>query len=218
MSNAFRHRRNHLALSQFADQVVALELIWPFPLIAVGVLGIHEPVLASLAVVLALLPWFARWLVFGKLTNHTFISGALVLLVMGGLVGIWASYDSALSWPIFFTLLGSVGLFFAIVNTHVSLRRVAVGLVVAAALLAFYFVSQYGYFYYPTAVGRLASLGRMTSSLLPKFVFFTPYLNATAGFLESVLLLSLVLAWRAQGGERLAWSGATIIIIYGLLI
>ncbi|HXV98216.1 MAG TPA: O-antigen ligase family protein, partial [Anaerolineae bacterium] len=218
MSNARRYRCNHSLLAQFANQIIALELIWPFPLIGLGVLSIYQPALAGLAIVLALLPWLARWLIFGRLTHRPIIGGALLLLIVSGLIGVWASYDPALSWPLFFTMLGSISLFFAIINTHISPRRVAGGLVVAAALLAFYFVGQYGYFDYPTEVGRLANVGRMTGSLLPPFVFFTPHPNAAAGFLESAILLSLVLAWRAQGGERLAWGVAAAVIGYGLLI
>jgi hypothetical protein len=218
MSNTWWYHHNHSLLAHFADQIVALELIWPFPLLGLGVLSINQPALTCLAFVLALLPWLARWLIFGRLTRRSFIGGALLLLLVSGLIGVWASYDPALSWPLFLTMLGSVSLFFAIINTHVSARRVAGGLVVAAALLAFYFVGQYGYFDYSTEVGRLANLGRMTSSLLPPFVFFTPRPNATAAFLESIVLLSLVLAGQARGGERLAWGTAAALIGYALLI
>ncbi|MBI1878207.1 MAG: O-antigen ligase family protein [Chloroflexi bacterium] len=195
-----------------------MELIWPFPLIAVGVFKIQGPVLAGIAVVLALSPWLVRWLVFGQPTRRTYIGGALGLLAISALAGVWASYDPALSWPLFFTLLGSVSLFFAIVNTSVPPRYIAGGLVVVAALLAFYFVGQYGYFPYPGETGRLAALGRMTGSFLPNFVFFIPHPNAAAAFMESVLLLSLVLVWQARGIERGAWGVATVIIAYGLLI
>jgi putative inorganic carbon (HCO3(-)) transporter len=203
---------------RFADEILALELIWPFPLIGIGVLGILDPLMVGVAIVLALMPWLARLLVFGRPTRPTFVGGALGMLMLGALVGIWSAYDPALSWPMLLTLLGSVNLFFAIVNSAVSPWQVSSGLVIAASLLALYFVGQYGYFDYQDEAGRLARLGQMTGSWMPNLAFFTPQPNAAAGFLEGAWLLSLVLAWRARGGRRLAWGLAAVVIAYGLFI
>lgn len=218
MLNRSRYQQRRTSLTRFTDQVATLELLWPFPLIGLGVFKVEEPILIVLALALAGLPWLTRWLVLGQLTRRASIGGALALLVISAPVGVWASYNPALSWPLLLTLLGSVSLFFAIVNTTVSPHRIAGGLVIAAVLLAFYFVGQYGYFTYPDEVGRLANLGRLTGSILPPFVFFTPHPNAAAGFLESTLLLSLVLTWQARGGKRIAWGLAVILIVYGLII
>lgn len=201
-----------------ADEIVAWELIWPFPLLIVGVLGILDPLMIGVAVGLALLPWLARLLVSGRLTRRAVVGGALGLLVVSALVGMWAAYDPRLSWPMLLTLLGSLSLFFAIVNTHVSPWRVANGLVILAVLMALYFVGQYAYFDYQEQGGRLARLGQMTGSLMPNIVFFAPNPNAVAGFLEGALLLSLALIWRAHGGRRVAWGLTAGIIAYGLLV
>lgn len=218
MLNRSQYHRRRTPLAHFADQVSTLELLWPFPLLGIGIFKIDEPVLIVLALGLAGLPWLVRWLASGRPTHQVFIGGALALLAISAPVGVWASYDLALSWPLLLTLLGSISLFFAIANTSVLPRRIAGGLVVTAALFAFYFVGQYGYFDYPDEVGRLANLARFTGSVLPQFVFFTPHPNAAAGFLESTLLLSLVLAWQARGGKRAAWGVAAALIAYGLLI
>jgi hypothetical protein len=187
-------------------------------LIAVGVLRILDPLPVGIAATLALLPWAVRWFTFGELTRHAFISGALVLLIISAFIGVGVSYDPTLSWPLLLTLLGSVSLFFAIVNATLSPRWIMGGLVLIASLLALYFVGQYGYFYYPNETGRLATLGRLTGSLLPNLVIFTPHPNAVAGFLESVWLLSLILTWRAYEGERVIWGLGAAILSYGLLI
>lgn len=218
MLNHSRYHRRRTPLAHFADQVSTLELLWPFPLIGGGLFKIDEPILIALALGLAGVPWLTRWLASGRPTRQAFIGGALALLIISAPLGIWASYNPDLSWPLLLTLLGSISLFFAIVNTSVSPRRIAGGLVIVAALFAFYFVGQYGYFYYPNEVGRLANLARLTGSILPRFVFFTPHPNAAAGFLESTLLLSLVLARQAQGGKRAAWGVAAALIAYGLII
>ncbi len=218
MSNHLYYRRRQTPLTHFVHQVVAWELFWPLPLIGLGLLRIEEWALVGPALALALLPWLARWLAWGWPTRPTYMSGALALFVVSAPVGIWASYDPALSWPLLWTLLGSVSLFFALINTEVSPHWLAYGLVGVATLFAFYFIGQYGHFHYQYETGRLAYLGRLTGSILPRLVFFTPHPNAAAGFLESSFLLSLVLAWRARGSEKLIWGGAAALIAYGLLI
>jgi putative inorganic carbon (HCO3(-)) transporter len=212
----YSNRRSSLV--RLADEILALELIWPFPLIGMGVLKILDPLMIGVAIVLALIPWLVRWLVFGRLTRHAFIGGALGLFVAGALIGVWPAYDAALSWPMLLTLLGSVGLFFAIVNSAASPWQVGSGLVMVASLLALYFVGQYGYFDYREEGGRLARLARMTGSLMPNLVVFAPHPNAAAGFLEGPFLLSLALIWRTRGGRRLVWGLAAVVIAYGLLI
>lgn len=205
-------------LVQYADKVLTLELFYPFPLIVMGVLRILSPLLVGVGIGLVLLPWLARWVVFGRPTRPTFIGGALALLGTSGLIGVWVSYDSYLSWPLFFTLLGSIALFFAIVNAPVSYWQPGQGLIIAAAMCACYFVGQYGHFYYPYEKGLLPDLGRLTGSVLPNLVAFTPHPNAVASFLASVWFLSLVLVWQGRGGKRVVWALAASIISYGLLI
>ncbi|NJN98068.1 MAG: O-antigen ligase family protein [Anaerolineales bacterium] len=171
------------------------------------------------ALVLALLPWLAHWLVWGWPTRRTYMGGALALLVVSTPVGIWASYDPALSWPLLWDpCFGRVSLFFAFINTQVSPHWLTTGLIGVAVLFAFYFVGQYDHFHYLEESGWLADLGRLTGSILPSFVFFTPHPNAAASFLESSLLLSLVLVWQARGNKKLIWGGAAALIAYGLLI
>lgn len=207
-----------LSVAQYTDQILALELFWPFLLILAGVFRILEPLWVGTAILLNLLPWVIRWLVWGKLTRPSFVGGALILLGISGLVGVWVSYDPRLSLPLFLTLLGSVALFFAIINTYTSPWRVSRGLVLAATLIACYFVSQYGYFSYPLEVGRLADLGRITGSLLPNLVFFTPHPNVVAGFLVGPICSGFILARQADGSKRVVWSLAMVIIAYGVLI
>lgn len=142
----------------------------------------------------------------------------LVLFVVSAIAGMWVAYDPALSWPILLTLLGSIGLFFAIANSIIPPRLTARGLVILASLFAIYFVSQYANFNYQEEVGPLARLGRITGSLFPNLVFLIPHPNAAAGFLEGALLLNLLLIWQARGPKRLVWGLAAVIMGYGLLI
>jgi putative inorganic carbon (HCO3(-)) transporter len=194
------------------------EWIWPLPLLVAGVAGVRDPLTAGVASLLALVPWIARLFSLGRLTRRTYFGGALGLLVAGGLVGLWAAYDPALSWPALLVLLGSVSLFFALANTLAAPRRVAGGLVIVAVAVALYFAAQYAHFDYPAELGRTARLGRAIGSLLPDLVIYTPHPNAVAAFLEGALVLSLALAWERRGGTRWVWGAAAAVIAYGLLI
>jgi len=180
--------------------------------------GITSPAIVGGSIALALVPWLARPVAFGRLTRRVCVGGALALLVAGALVGMGVTYDPALSWPTLLTLLGSVNLFFAVLNTPASPRRVGAGWVAVAGLVALYFVGQYAHLDYSGETGRLARLGRMTGSLMPDLAFFTPHPNAVSGFLEGVFLLSLVLARQSRGAGRVAGGAATVLLGYGLLI
>ena len=142
----------------------------------------------------------------------------LVLFVISAIIGLWVAYDASLGWPIFLTLLGSIGLFFVIANSITSPRWIIRGLVILASLVAIYFISQYAHFDYQDEVGIPARLGQATGSLLPNLVFFAPHPNAVAAFLEGTLLLSFILLWQARGPNRLIWGFTVVVIAYGLLI
>lgn len=218
MSNPVQYQPRRKLLANYANRVAALELFWPIPLIGLGLLEVKEPVWIGAALILAILPRLARWLALGQPTCPAIIGQALLLLSLSSLMSFWTSYNMTLSLPLLNTLLGSISLFFAIINTHVPPRRIAEGLVVVATLAAFYFVGQYGYFRFPDEFGRIASLGRLTGLLLPDFTFFVPQPNAVAGFLESSLLLCFMLARQSRGGFRLGWAVAAGLLAYGLLI
>jgi len=139
-----------------AKSILRLELIWPFSLIVVGVSKSLDPLYIGIALIFAFLPWIARLIVFGRLTRFALISGPLLLFVVAGLMGTWFAYDPSLSWPMLLILLGSICLFYAVVNTSIDVWWVAKGLVITAGLVAFYFVGQYAHFDYfrSYAVGR----------------------------------------------------------------
>lgn len=215
-----------LWLAPLAKSMGRLELIWPFPLIAVGLGQSLDSLAISIGLVLTVLPWGARLILTGRMTRLAVISGPLLLFVAAGLLGVGVAYDPALSWPMLLTLLGSISLFYGVVNTSVEGWWLARGVVIVAAGVAFYFVGQYAHFDYSLEFGRLVNLGRRTGSLLPPLVLFTPHPNAVAAFLEGTMFLNLVLLWRAQRHNikprltiAVAFWGATLIVIgYALLI
>ena len=148
-------------LLRLAEKMTTLELFWPLPLVAAGVMKWVDPLVIGIAIALALLPWLVRLVAFGRLSRSAFIGGPMALLAASAPAALWAAYDPALSWPMVLTLLGSIGLFFAVVNTPLSPRWVSRALVLVASLGALYFVTQYGRFDYPQETGTFARLGQV---------------------------------------------------------
>lgn len=214
-----QHKHPPITQTRWVWQLLALELAWPLPLIAAGLLGVTDPVLTGAAVALALLPWLARLAAYGRPTRPAFIGGSLALLGLSAGLSLWSAYDPALSRPMLLVLLGSLCLCLAIINALQRPGLMAAGLVLAAGLAALYFIGQYDHFHYLNETGGPAGLGRLTGSFLPDLVFFVPHPNGVAAFLAGALPLSLALAWRAgPGWQRLGWSLAGLLLVYGLVV
>ena len=217
--NQRRYRNPPVPQTQPVRQLLALELAWPLPLIAVGLWGTAGPMLVGAAVALALLPWLARLAAYGRPTRPAVIGGSLALLGLSAGQSLWSAYDPTLSRPMLLVLLGSLGLFFAIINAPHRTGLMAAGLVLAAGLAALYFAGQYEHFHYLDETGWPAGLGRLSGSYLPDLVFFVPHPNAVAAVLEGALPLSLALAWPTQRSrQRLWWGLAGLLLVYGLVV
>ena len=207
------------AIIFMVDQIISLELFWPLPLIMVGMLGILNPIIVGGAILLALLPWVARLMAFGHPSRPAFLTFPMLLLIGSGFFGVWASFRPTLSWPFMLMLLGSINLFFAVVNATLPARWLISGVVTISTTVALYFIFQFGHFDYPGETGRLYELGKITGSFLPNLVFFTPHVNAMAAFLSGSFLLSIVLTWQTYQDDDIPWWGITIFILgYALLI
>lgn len=198
------------------------ELFYPLPLIVAGLVDAANPVFLTAACLVALLPWFVRWGMPGKSTRPAVLAAPLALLALSALLSLWPSYDPALSLPVLLTLLGSISLFFAIVNTSLSPWLLAKVSVLAAAALALYFIGQYAHFNYPAEpeswqayVNRAAIA---ISQPLPGLVFFTPHVNGVAAFVEGALFINLALVWQARGRQKLVWSITLANIVFALLV
>ena len=144
--------------------------------------------------------------------------GLSLFLTSALLGGAWVAYNPALSRPFVLMMLGGVGFFLLIAFDIIPVQWAARFVVIVAGIVAFYFVSQYAHFAYEEEVGVLARLGRVTGSLSPNIIFYTPHPNAVAGFLEGAFLLSLALTWQAHRYQRFFWSATILVMGYALLI
>lgn len=194
-----------------------LLLATPLPLLIAGATGATNPPILVPAVGLALIaPARAVWA--GRSAQWPGLYAALFLFGLSALAGTAISYEPRLSLPLLLTIGGSLSLFCAIAAGEISPRQTGSALVILAAGMSFYFVSQYAWFDYPQEAGWQTNLGRLTGSILPSLGLFAPHPNAVATFLEGVVLLNLYLLRRSTGKIRLMWLALLVIIAYGLLI
>lgn len=191
---------------------------WLLLSLTLGVFKSADPLVVGLVLVAGSV--IASWSIInsGILKPRTVMEGALGLFATSAVIGMWVSYDYRLSFGTLIAVICSVALYFCVANFVVSANAAKYVLVIAAGLLAFYFISQFGYLDYQDEAGIFASLGRAVGESLPNLVFFRPHPNAVATFLEGGFLLSLVLAAQATRWRRFFWGSITLLIICGLLL
>lgn len=178
---------------------VLREVVWLAPLLIVGAFRLMDyPLLVGVSVFAAFIPWLAGQFVFDRPFQRTPLDGPLALLLAGAFVGLAVSYNFMLSVPTLLTLLGSLGVFYALVNSTLTPRQGIQGTVGVAALVAFYFLGQ--------------------QLLRGPALLFNLQANAAAGFVEVALLPALWLMWQARRSVRLLWAVAAGVIGLALLV
>lgn len=192
-------------------------LLFPVPLLFVAVNRITSPLVVAIVVAVALLPIIFPGKMLGRKPGTFYFSGALILFVIGAVIGVLVSYNPLESLPLFLTILGSISLMFVVANPTLSPSVITKTVVVAGLLFALYFTTQYAHFSYPLENGRVATIARAISSIFPAFVIFTPHPNAAATFLEGIFFLTLGLIHFEQKRGQL-WVLVLIPVAYGLFI
>lgn len=193
-------------------------LFFPLPLLIVGVIGIDAPWMVAIAVVLAAMPMLLPKIMLGRRVGKFYFTGAVVLFVLGALIGTFVSYNPLESLPMLFTILGSIALLFVISNPTLPLRTIAAMLAITGALVAAYFSTQYVHFQYSLENGAIAHFARQLSAIFPAFVFYTPHPNAVATYLESTLFITLGLTQTEKTGWRWIWWAIITLMAYALFV
>lgn len=156
---------------------------------------------------------------------RTPLSVSIVLFLVSGLVGYWASYDPAVSLPKLLMLAGAVLVYYAIValrHTRSWFRLAIWGYIVGGAAAAIYFIAQTDFGASPTKFEILTRIGVGLHMLLPRFTDHSPHPNLAAGALEIVLPFALFAA--IHGWRQRAWLATstaalcTGVILLGLLL
>ncbi len=85
--------------------------------------------------IIAALPFIARWVSLGYLSRRTPFDLPIGLLMVAGLIGIGVSPDKSLSWNVYQTLIVSVMFYYSFVNYDHPLLLIKGGLLIAALAL-----------------------------------------------------------------------------------
>jgi putative inorganic carbon (hco3(-)) transporter len=149
------------------------------------------------------------------------LAAPLSIFLLGGVLGLLASYDPAVSTPWLLWLGAGAALYIAIVllaRSPARLSWVAAAPVLAAALCALLLATQYRYLGYEQKFGVVARLGRLSSAAFPPLVILSMNANAAASCMEGALPLAIGLAIASQRRWRLAWGMCALTIAYGILL
>ncbi len=151
----------------------------------------------------------------------------LLLFVLSGLVGVWASYDPATSWFKFGMLLVAAALYYAVVflrHAPQLLETFVWLFLIVNAGLAIYFVTQHDYADDASKFGVITSLGIALHKLAPQLGWHTPDPNIAAGVLELALPLGIAVVsdkWSVISKRplfTLHYSLPTVLVAFGLLM
>jgi len=198
----------NLDLNRSNNSLPLLELLWilePLWVVVAMVLflaGLKQSFWIAAGLALLTLSFLQRWVTTSRLSRSTVFDVSWMLLLAGAIVSLWTSYDVSLGLPVLLALVGSIALYYAMVNAPRP------GVLVQAALLvglvvAVYFLTQFQHAGYADAVspvgpnhreGRLVTtLGRITSGLLPRLGSWEPFPNGVATLLEGLIPLGVAL-------------------------
>ncbi len=201
---------------------------------------ILRPAYAPQALLLALVPWGARWVRRGYLTRITLLDLPLLVFLVAGAVGVWAAYDRGAAWQKFWLIVGGVLLYYAIVNTHfdptngnrthLSVSKWALLFSLLGASLSLYFATQHDYASGVNKFAAISGLGTWVHVHSPALGGDVFHPNVVGGILAVILPLNVALAWHLTDPERasvrpslrlaLLWLsiGTAAVIAFGLVM
>jgi putative inorganic carbon (HCO3(-)) transporter len=196
-----------------------LEFLWILAaLLLFSSAGPRRGVLVVAGLALVIFSFLQRWIVTGTASRSTVLDMPWVLLLVGAIVGLWASYDMSLSLPVLFVLTGNIALYYAVVNAPRQMALAKVTLLVGLAV-AVYFLTQYQYIWHADKIRLASSLGGAISGLFPRIGSWGPFPNSVAAFLEGLIPLGVGLAvvgrsraWRVLSGVATAIIGLAVVV------
>ncbi len=195
-----------------------LELILVLGAIAAFSAGPKQKPWIAAGLALLLGSFLLRWSVAGHLGRLTPLDVPWALLLVGALVGLWASYDVSLSLPVLLVLVANVSLYHVVVNAPQP-RALAQVAVVAGLAAGAYFLAQYQYTGFQDKSMLASWLGRTISGRFPRLGWWSPSPNGVASLLEGLVPLAVALAitgrswvWRIVGGVPAAVMGLALVV------
>ena len=149
------------------------------------------------------------------------LAGPLLVFVLGGLFGLFASYDPALSTRWLLWLVAGTMIYILVVVLVRSKGRLQFAAplpVLLATLFALALATQYRYLDFNLKFGTVARLGALSSAFVPRWLTVHIDANAAAAFLEGSLPLAVALVINTYRRMRWLWIACSCTIAYGMVL
>lgn len=149
------------------------------------------------------------------------LAGSFVLMVLGSLIGLLASYDPRLSLPWITWFIVGLAFYTGIgwyVRNPSHLIRIATGITIVAALSGLLLAINYRHLNFDPKFALITQLGHISSAPFPRLITTHIDANAAASFLEGPLILAVGLIFVTHGRWRILWGLCACIIAYGVLL
>lgn len=143
----------------------------------------------------------------------------ILLFLLSGMIGYWASYDPAASLPKLLMLLGAVVIYYSIIALRMAPRLFSPALwlyVLGGAGASLYFIAETNFAAAPTKLEMLARLGASLDAILPHVAMPAPNPNLAAGTLEFVFPFTLFSA--LHFAKQRAWFQAAVAALCSLIL
>lgn len=179
---------------------------WGFLLAAIGLWVTSEAFRPwmNYGVGFLIISWGARWVRIGKFSRSTPIDLPLILFLISALIAWQIAPNQPAALARLYLLLGATGIYYSIINsTKDTLSKFASGIIIVAAILAIYFISQRDWVQSPARFALTRQMGQILSQIIPDFGLAEPHWNTVRNGLAAGLSI-IVPIFLVQ------WVGLTI--------
>lgn len=171
--------------------------------------------------------WVARWLRLGQPTRFTPVDLPLLGFGASLFIAQWVAPQPLDALARLALLIGAVGLFYSLVNSHPrTLAFFCVVFVVLSALFGLYFASQHPWADQPAKIALLQKIGIWLQARSPSLRVYDPHPNVVAGMLAVAVAIWLTIEWNlvrslknAQAWLKLVgWTALGLVLGFGFLM
>lgn len=175
------------------------------------------PELGWRPLVWAMPPLIARSLVHGNLLKHPLLDIPLSVFILTALVGIWAAYDPQSAWAKFWVILGSVLLFYTLVDQPKENLLLVAGLFVLLGIaITFSFVLSHDWRSSPADVGAIQKISLWWMAIRPSWPAINIHPNTAGGIFAIIAPISLSLVFFAYQARRAGFVVVSLLFLIAI--
>lgn len=151
-------KRVPISIVRICEFLLYIEPLWSMGAAVFVYLSVFQIVggYSWFGLIVAVLPFIARWIIRGYLSRHTPFDLPVGLLLLAGLIGIGVSSDRSMSWNVYQTLFISILFYYSFMNYDHPRLLMKGGLLIAA--LALIVLVPYIWLQWPTSLPFFSQL------------------------------------------------------------